>query len=459
MHSSGLRSDIPVAPSAPGGPNRRPISNLRWWIGGLLFFSTVINYVDRQTLSVLAPFLKEDYKWTNEDYALIVISFRIAYTIGQLTLGRFIDRVGTRRGLSLTVLGYSLVAMLTSVVAFFSSPTAVFRGFLGFRFLLGLGESPNWPAATKAVAEWFPKKERGWAVALFDSGSSLGAAIAPMIVIGLYLGTGRQWWPAFIVTGALGLLWLVLWRRFYHPPEVHPRISEAERRMILADKVDAGESELSSNASKPTWAELLKLPQTWGIIAARAFTDPVWYFVADWFMLYLVQEKHFDPKNTLLAVWIPFIAVDIGNFAGGGVSSWLIQRGWRVEQARKSVVGFGAVGMTALAPAIYATNLFAIAGWFALATFAYACFCTMALVLPSDLFKSDSVASVSGMSGAAAGCITIVATYLIGGVTTHHSFAPVLIVGSIIPVIGAAITWWLVRNPSTELQRRFLRRI
>jgi ACS family hexuronate transporter-like MFS transporter len=444
--------------NAPGAGGR-PIRRLRWWIGGLLFFSTVINYVDRQTLSSLAPFLKEDYKWTNEDYALIVISFRVAYSLGQLTLGRVIDRVGTRNGLSLSVLWYSLVAMLTSVVAFFGSPAAVFKGFLGFRFLLGLGEAPNWPSAAKAVSEWFPKKERGWAAALYDSGSSVGAAIAPMIVVGIYLGTGRQWWPAFIITGALGLVWLVCWRRLYYLPESHPRITEEERRMILADKMESGEGEGDGTGQKTKWTELLKLPQTWGIIAGKAFTDPVWFFVADWFMLYLVQEKHFDPKNTLLAVWIPFVAVDLGNFAGGGISSWLIQRGWSVERARKALIIFGALGMTGLVPAIYATNLFAVAGWFALATFAYACFCTMVLVLPADLFKSESVASVSGLSGAAAGVITIVATYLIGGVTTRYSFAPVLVVGSILPLFGAVLSLWLVHNARTEQQRRILRRI
>ncbi len=438
---------------------RHPIRRLRWWIGGLLFFSTVINYVDRQTLAVLAPFLKEDYQWTNEDYALIVISFRIAYAIGQTTLGRFVDYVGTRKGLSLTVLWYSLIAMATSVVALFNTSVGALRGFVFFRFLLGLGESPNWPAATKAVAEWFPRKERGWAVALFDSGSSIGAAIAPMLVIGLYLGTGRQWWPVFLITGCLGLIWLIFWRKLYHPPESHPRISDAERAMLAADKREAGEGDASGERSRTRWAELLRLRQTWGIIAARAFTDPVWYFVADWFMLYLVQEKHFDPRNTLVAVWIPFIAVDLGNFAGGGISSWLIKRGWTVERARKAVVVFGALGMVALVPAISATNLFVVAGWFSIATFAYACFCTMALVLPSDLFKSESVASVSGLSGTAAGLITIVATYLIGGVTTRYSFAPVLIVGSIIPLVGAVLVLWLIRNPRTEAEHRIMRRI
>ncbi|MDO8545194.1 MAG: MFS transporter [Opitutaceae bacterium] len=446
-------------PTAPASEPLRPIRRLRWWIGGLLFASTVINYIDRQTLAALAPFLKEDYHWTNADYAKIVIAFRIAYAIGQTTFGRWIDRVGTREGLSRTVACYSLVSIATATIALFSSPWAVFAGFLGFRFLLGLAESPNWPGATKAVAEWFPRKERGWAVALFDSGSSIGAAIAPIMLVSVYLALGRRWWPAFILTGCLGALWLLAWRRLYHSPETHPRISAEEKELILADRAASGDPPDAAELPRPKWRELLRLPQTWGIIGARALTDPVWFFIADWFMLFLVQEKSFDPKNTLVAIWIPFVAADLGNFSGGGISSWLIARGWSVEWARKALVIFGALGMTMLIPAIYATNLFAIAALFGFATFAYTCFCTMALVLPSDLFRSNSVASVSGMSGTAAGAVTIGATYLIGDITTRYSFTPVLVAGSIIPLIGATLVLWLIRNPRTDTERAILRRI
>ena len=412
------------------------IANLRWWIGGMLFASTIINYIDRQTLSTLAPFLKKEYKWTNEDYALIVIAFRVAYTIGQTALGRLMDRIGTRVGLTITVTWYSIVAMLTSLAG-------GLRSFAFFRFLLGFGESANWPAATKAVAEWFPKRERGWAVALFDSGSSVGAALAPAIVIGLYTHWGN-WRPVFIITGTLGFIWLFFWRRIYHSPEVHPRISEAERNMILADKHEDITQE-AENPDKPKLLELLKLPKTWGIIIARAFTDPVWFFIADWFMIYLVS-KGFSPENTLLAFWIPFVAADMGNFAGGGVSSWLITKGWSVGKARKAVVIFGAIGMTMLIPTIFVNGLFAIAGLFAVSTFAYATFCTMVLVLPSDLYQSNSVATVSGISGTAAGILTIVSTFLVGWISDHYSFAPILMVASIVPLIGAVLVLILIRN-------------
>src|ERR1700757_2491623 len=205
---------------------RKPIASLRWWIGGLLFASTVINYIDRQTLSILAPYLKLEYHWTNTDYANIAIAFRIAYSIGQTVWGRQIDRVGTRRGLTISVTWYSIVSLLTSLANGISS-------FALFRFLLGAGESANWPGASKAVSEWFPKRERGLATAFYDSGSSIGGAIAPFLILPIYFRFG--WRAAFVIPGFLGFLWLIVWRRFYFVPQEHPRVSDAERQMILAE--------------------------------------------------------------------------------------------------------------------------------------------------------------------------------------------------------------------------------
>jgi MFS transporter, ACS family, hexuronate transporter len=417
-------------------PSAKPISNLRWWIGGLLFASTVINYIDRQTLSVLGPYLKTDYHWNNQQFALIVIAFRVAYSIGQTVSGRFIDRVGTRKGLTITVIWYSIAACLTSMAV-------GLRSFAFFRFLLGAGESANWPAATKAVSEWFPKRERGWAVALFDSGSSIGGAIAPILVIGLYKYFG-SWRPAFVITGMLGFVWLIAWRILYHPPESHPRISDDELKMIVSDRFES-ETEHSHVREESSWKDLIRLPQTWAVIAARTMTDPVWFFITDWFAIYLVAKK-INPEQALLAFWIPFVAADLGNFFGGGLSSWLIKRGWPVLKARKAVVIFGGLGMTLLIPTIFTSNLFALAGLFAVSTFAYASFSTMALVLPSDLYRSSSVATVSGMSGTGAGIGTIISTYLIGYVADHYSFEPILITASLIPFIGMILVLLLIRD-------------
>ena len=424
--------DIPV--------KTRSIPSLRWWIAGILFASTVINYVDRQTLSLLAPYLKLQYHWTNSDYANIVIAFRVAYSLGQAVFGRLLDRIGTRRGLTITVIWYSIVSILTSAAQGFGS-------FLGFRFLLGLGESANWPAATKAVSEWFPKKERALATAFFDSGSSLGGAIAPFLIFPIYFRWG--WRPAFVIPGLLGFIWLVGWRKLYHPPEKHPRISQSELQYIQDDRIESGVQ--PESAAPPGWLDLLKLPQTWGIIVARLFTDPVWFFIADWFPIYLVA-KGLDLKSTLVAIWIPFIAADLGNLLGGFLSGHLIKRGWSLGAARKAIVVFGGFGVMMLLPTIFTNNLYTIAVLFGFATLSYSAFSTMANVLPSDVFRGESVATVSGLGGAAAGVGTIVASKLIGHFSdasasaAGRSFDSIVIVAGLVPFIGMILVLLLVRN-------------
>jgi MFS transporter, ACS family, hexuronate transporter len=427
---------------------RKPISSLRWWIGGLLFASTVINYIDRQTLSLLAPFLKLEYHWTNSDYANIAIAFRVAYSIGQTAFGKLMDRIGTRRGLTLTVLCYSAISMLTSLAS-------GFRSFLTFRFLLGAGESANWPAATKAVSEWYPKRERALATALFDSGSSIGGALAPFPVLWIYFRWG--WRPAFMVPGILGFLWLILWRWLYYPPEQHNRVSAAELETILAERNHANASQESTLHSR--WRDLLKLPQAWGTIIAKSFTDPVFFFITEWFPIYLVA-KGISLKSGLLAVWIPFLTADLGCFFAGGLSGYLVKRGWSLGAARKLPIIYGGIGMTLLIPTIFTTNLYVIASLFAAVTFTYAGFTTIANVLPSDLFYSDSVASVSGLSGTGAGIGTIVAFKLTGYFSDArrsmgtHAFDPVVILAGIVPLVGMVLVLALVRN--TESTRKGL---
>ena len=425
--------------------NPRPIRNLRWWIGGLLFASTVINYIDRQTLSLLSPYLKQTYHWSNTDYADLLIGFRVAYSVGQTVCGRLMDRMGTRRGLTLSVLWYSIASMATSLATGFYS-------FATFRFLLGAGESANWPGATKAVSEWFPKHERALATALFDSGSSIGGAVAPFLILPIYFRWG--WRPVFVLPGLLGFVWLMVWRRMYYVPRDHPRVGETERAMILED---SSAHENAGGERRLRWSDLLKLPQTWGTIVARTFTDPVWFFITDWFPIYLVA-KGISLQNGLIAIWIPFIAADLGNFFGGVSSGYLVRNGWSLGAARKALVVFGGIGVTLLIPTIFTVNLGLITLLFAIATFCYAAFSTIANVLPSDLFNSSSVASVSGMGGTGSGLGTILAFKLIGYFSdanrslATHSFDAIIVTAGLAPFAGMILVLLLVRNTrATEM--------
>lgn len=411
------------------------IRNLRWWIGGLLFASTVINYIDRQTLSVLAPTLKEQYHWTNTDFATVLIAFRVVYTIMQSISGRVLDRVGTRRGLSISVAFYSTVA----------AATALARGLGGFRIfrgLLGAGESAGWPGAAKAVSEWFPDRERAWAVALFDSGSSIGGAVAPFLVVFLF-HTFHSWRPAFLITSSLGFLWLIAWKKLYHPPEAHPRITPEELKLIQDSRPSRPEVS-ASRGPRAGLSQIFRFPQTWGIVVGRSLLDPYWFMMAEWFAIYLAS-KGFRMEESALGFWAPFMAADLGNFFGGGLSSYWIRRGWSVGQSRRTVVSIFGPAMLLLIPAAFSSHYWLLVGLFAFATFCYAACSTIFISLPADVFQSSAVATVSGMSGTGAGLVTLVSTYLIGRVSDRLSFQPIIIVASMVPCLAALVMVTLVR--------------
>jgi ACS family hexuronate transporter-like MFS transporter len=418
------------------------IPHLRWWIASLLFASTAINYIDRQTISVLGPYLKIQFHWTNSDFALILIAFRIAYAVGETASGRFLDWLGTRFGLMLTVSWYSLAAMVTGLAV-------GLRSFVCFRFLVGAGESANWPGATKAVSEWFPKSERGWAVAFYDSGSAIGGAVVPALVLWLFHAFGT-WRPVFFMTGSLGVLWVLAWKLLYYPPELHPHIGTKEREMLLKAKEQEVALELhvvkeGEKGKGIPWRDLLSIRQTWGIILARTLTDPVWFFIMEWFAIFVVS-KGFRLEDTLIGFWAPYLAGDLGNFFGGGLSSELIRRGWPVLRARKFVIVLGTLGMVLLIPAVFTSHFGLIVLFFSISSFSFATWATMLLALPSDLYPSSAVASVSGMSLTGGGIGTIVSTFLIGTIVDHYSFKPVLIAASFVPLIGTALIFLLIQN-------------
>jgi ACS family hexuronate transporter-like MFS transporter len=424
------------------------IPSLRWWICGLLFASTAINYIYRQTFIVLGPYLRIEFHWSNSDFALILISFRIAYALGQAASGKFLDRLGTRLGLLISFAFFSIMSMLTGFAV-------GLRSFVVLRFLVGAGESANWPGATKTVSEWFPKSERGWAVAIFDSGSAVGGAIVPVMVLWLYREFGA-WRPVFFTTAFLGFLWVLAWYAFYHPPDVHAHLGAAEREMLRKAKEQEAASEVRAVFENPrdetnSWKALLSLPQTWGIILSRAVTDPLWFFIMEWFAIYLVS-KGFRLERALPGFLGPYVAGGLGSFFGGGFSSELIRRGWPVLRARKFVIVLGATGMLLLIPAIYTSSLTSIVVFFSLASFSYGCWATMLLTLPADLYPSNSVASVSGMSLTGGGVGAVLSTILIGRTLDHHSFKPVIIAAGFAPMIGMALILILVRNTRVSLK-------
>jgi ACS family hexuronate transporter-like MFS transporter len=265
-------------------------------------------------------------------------------------------------------------------------------------------------------------------------------------VLWIYFHWG--WRPAFLVPGILGFIWLLIWRRFYFPPEQHPSISAQELAMLRREN---SLMESAETTAKIRWRELLRLPQTWGVMAARGLTDPVWYFITDWFPVYLAG-KGIDLRSGWVAIWIPFLAADLGNFAGGALSGYFVRRGWSLGWSRKIVVIIGGCGTMLLIPTVFTQNLWLITALFAISTFSYAAFSTIANVLPSDLYYSNGVATVSGLSGSCSGVGTIIVMKAVGYISDAragrggHAFDPVVIASGIIPVIAMLLVLLLVRN-------------
>jgi ACS family hexuronate transporter-like MFS transporter len=365
----------------------------------------------------------------------VLIAFRVVYTIMQSVSGRVLDRVGTRRGLSISVAFYSTVAACTSLASGLG-------GFRFFRGLLGAGESAGWPGAAKAVSEWFPDRERALAVALFDSGSSIGGAVAPFLVVFL-VHTFGSWRPAFLITASLGFIWLIVWHNVYHTPEKHPRITPEELKMIQSSR-PAPMADAPVGQAVPV-SQLFRFRQTWGIVVGRSLLDPYWFMMAEWFAIYLAG-KGFRMEESALGFWAPFMGADLGNFFGGWLSSYWIKRGWSVGTSRRTVVAIFGPAMLLLIPAAFSSHYWLLVGLFAFATFCYAACSTIFISLPADVFQSSAVATVSGMSGTGAGLVTLVSTYLIGRVADRFSFQPIIVVASIVPCLAALVMVTLVRT-------------
>ena len=411
----------------------KPKKRLRWWIAWTLFFSTVINYINRQTLSVLAPVISQQFHLNHSQLSWVFSCFQLSYAGMWLIGGVLLDIIGTRIGLAIAVIWWSIISMLTGLANSLSQ-------FAIFRLLLGIGEGCNWPGASKAVAEWFPAKERGVAVAIFDSGSSVGGAVAAITVPWVAITLG--WRYAFVVSGVLGFLWLALWLRVYYPLNRHPRLTSEERELIEAGSDTA---KVSQRAGAGRWLTLLKDSNTWGIVLGRSLTDPIWWFYVFWLPQYLSDARGFSLKQIAAFAWIPFVAADIGNFTGGLTSGFLIKRGMSTLRARKWVCVVSCLPVIAGIPAARTHNAYIALALIAFAVWGYASWSTMGLTFPSDLFPQDVVASVTGVSGLGAGLVSALFTLLVGRLVDRFSYYPAFFAAATMPLLATAAVLILLR--------------
>ncbi len=404
-------------------------NNLRWYIIGTIFLATTINYIDRQALSVAAPVIKKDLGLSNEQYGWIVSAFLLAYAITQLMAGIFIDKKGTKKGFSIAVIWWSIANMLHA----FSK--GVFS--LGaFRFLLGIGEAGNYPAAMKAISEWFPKKERSKAVGILNMGPGMGAIIAPPLMAWLILSFG--WKMAFVVTGAIGFLWLFLWQKIYHVPQEHPKISEDELSYISKEKQN------TIKITKTPWLDYFKHKEVWGVALSRFVSDGVFYFFVFWLPSYLADEKGFSLVEIGLFAWIPFVLSDIGSFLGGWTGTVLIKKGLSINASRKWIIWIGAILVLPILGCLYISSPYWAIGLISFALFATQFKQSALFTLPIDLFPEKDAASVWGISGSAGSFGAMLFTPFIGWLVDEISYSPVFVIVSLLHIVSAIIVMVLI---------------
>ncbi len=404
-------------------------NNLRWYIIGTIFLATTINYIDRQALSVAAPVIKKDLGLSNEQYGWVVSAFLLAYAITQLVAGIFIDKKGTKKGFSIAVIWWSIANMLHA----FSK--GVFS--LGaFRFLLGIGEAGNYPAAMKAISEWFPKKERSKAVGILNMGPGMGAIIAPPLMAWLILSFG--WKIAFVITGAIGFLWLFLWQKIYDVPQRHPKISEEELSYISKEK------ENTIKLAKTPWLDYFKHKEVWGVALSRFVSDSVFYFFVFWLPSYLADEKGFSLVEIGLFAWIPFVLSDIGSFLGGWTGTALIKKGLSINASRKWIIWIGAILVLPILGCLYISSPYWAIGLISFALFATQFKQSALFTLPIDLFPEKDAASVWGISGSAGSFGAMLFTPFIGWLVDEISYAPVFVIVSLLHIVSAIIVMVLI---------------
>lgn len=401
------------------------IKHLRWYICGLLFFATVVNYIDRQVLGALAPELQQKIGWTESEYSQIVIAFQVAYAVMFLVWGGVLDRIGVKLGFAIALIIWSLAGMGHALAA-----SAI--GFSIARFFLGIGEAANFPASVKTVAEWFPKKERALATGVFNAGTNVGAIIAPYTALKLSENFG--WQSAFLFTGAVGFLWLIFWWRLYKSPEQHPNLSAEEFKQIR-------EGEAAETTEKTPWLPLLKYRQLWAFSLGKMLTDPVWWFYLFWLPKFL--NRNYGVKGTDLIPYLTavYIIADVGSVGGGWISSKLISLGWTVNRARKLTLFVFAFVMPLVTLAYYAKDAWTAVLLIGIAAGAHQGWSANLFTLTADMFPRKAVGSVVGIGSCAGAIGGILLPFYAGKVLDKNPsyYLPMFIIAG-----GAYLIAWAV---------------
>lgn len=424
---------LPVSNSShprPGGPRRALVPGLRWYIIGLIFIATCINYIDRSSIGLLFTQFGSEIGISKEQYAWVGAILLFAYTVSQSLSGRVYDRYSSRIGFSISITVWCLAAMAHSAIAGFGS-------FAACSFFLGLGEAGNWPGAAKVVAEWFPQRDRALGMAIFNGGASMGAVLGPLLVAG-WLDPIFGWRRTFLIIGALGFLWLIAWLAIYRPVASHPRITIKEQRYIEEGQVqpEAG--------PPPTMKWLLSFPQTWGILLARFFVDPIWWLYILWLPTYLKDVHHFSLQEIGAFQWVPYLCAGVGSLFGGWLAGKLIARGKTVNAARKLTTGIAACMMPVGIFAAHTSSPVVALTLISVVLFGFQMWISNVQTLPSDFFSSSAVGSVAGMGGTAAGISSLFFNLGTGWLVTQFGYGIVLTLAGILAPVGAVVLFVLV---------------
>lgn len=408
---------------------------LRWWIIGLVMLGAIVNYLTRSTMGVAAPTILKDLGISVKEYSWITSAFQLGIML-QPACGYVLDTLGLRAGFAVFAAAWSLIAMAHGLAN-------SWQGFAVLRGFLGLAEGSAQPAGMKTVATWFPAKERGFAGGVFNIGASIGSVLAPPLVVWAVLTW--NWRAAFVLTGILGLAWVVLWLAFYRSPDQHPSLTEEERDRIAAGQ----EAHLTAGGGRrPSIGSILKQRQFWGIALPRFLADPTWGTLSFWVPLYLSQTRGFDLKQIALFAWMPFVAADLGCLAGPMVAHVLQGRGVSLVNARRVAFTLGALLMTGMMFVGKVHSPYAAIALLCLGGFAHQTLSVTVITMASDLFRRDEVATVAGLAGMMGNLGLLLFSLLIGGLVTRIGYDPFFFALGVLDILGAVLLWTLVRDPA-----------